>query len=36
MDARNQGEQLMKSWAETQQSLLTNWLNVVQGGGTPA
>ncbi len=34
MDARNQGEQLMKSWAETQQTLLTNWLNAVQGVGT--
>ena len=34
MDARNQGEQLMKSWADTQQTLLTNWLGTVQGSGT--
>ncbi len=33
MEARNQGEQFMKSWAETQQTLLTNWLNTVQSAG---
>lgn len=33
MDAGNQGEQLMKSWAESQQTLLTNWLNTVQNAG---
>lgn len=36
MNQRDTGEQLVKTWAETQQRLLTDWLNTVRSfSGTP-
>ena len=33
---RNEGQRLFKTWAETQQKLLTDWLNTIRGfSGTP-
>jgi hypothetical protein len=37
MSEQESGENLIKVWAETQQKLLTNWLDTVRGfGGTPS